>query len=58
VRLWHAVGLALAGRTDEAREAFAAASAVEPRSGESLRRFAEQGLLPGGEPVLRTLGLA
>jgi uncharacterized Ntn-hydrolase superfamily protein len=58
VLLWHAVGLALAGRTDAARAAFASASSVEPRAGESLRRFAEQGLLPGGEPVLRALGLA
>jgi hypothetical protein len=55
-RLWHAVGLALAGRADEARAAFAAAEAVEPRSGEHLRRFAEAGHLPGGEAQLRILG--
>jgi uncharacterized Ntn-hydrolase superfamily protein len=57
VVLWAAVGLALAGRTDEARAALAAATAVEPRSGEHLRRFAEAGHLPGGETTLRALGL-
>jgi hypothetical protein len=31
---------------------------VEPRSAEHLRRFAEAGHLPGGEAVLRTLGIA
>lgn len=55
---WSAVGLAMAGRIDEARAAVAAASAVEPRSGEHLRRFAEAGHLPGGEETLRRLGLA
>jgi uncharacterized Ntn-hydrolase superfamily protein len=57
VRLWSAVDLALAGRVEEARAAFAMASAVEPRSGEHLRRFAEAGHLPGGDAVLRALGL-
>jgi uncharacterized Ntn-hydrolase superfamily protein len=57
VRLWHAVGLALAGRGEAARAEFAAASAVEPRSGEHLRRFAEAGHLPGGDAALRVLGL-
>lgn len=57
VRLWGAVGLALAGRVDEARAAFALAAAVEPRSGEHLRRFAEAGHLPGGDAVLRALGI-
>jgi hypothetical protein len=51
------VARALAGRTDEGRAALAAASAVEPRSGEHLRRFAEQGHLPGGEATLRALGI-
>ena len=57
VVLWNAVGLALAGRADEARAAFALASAAEPRSGEHLRRFQEAGHLPGGEATLRTLGI-
>ena len=30
---------------------------VEPRAGEHLRRFAEQGHLPGGGAVLQALGL-
>jgi uncharacterized Ntn-hydrolase superfamily protein len=58
VRLWVAVDLALVGRVPEARASFAAARAVEPRSGEHLRRFAEAGHLPGGEALLRTLGIA
>ena len=57
VVLWSAVGLALAGRTDEARAALGAATAVEPRSAEHLRRFAEAGHLPGGNATLRTLGI-
>jgi hypothetical protein len=58
VRLWSAVDLALAGRLVEARAAYAAAAAVEPRSGEHLRRFAEAGHLPGGETVLLVNGIA
>ncbi len=57
VVLWSAVGLASAGRIDDARAALAAATAAEPRSGEHLRRFCEAGHLPGGEATLRTLGL-
>jgi uncharacterized Ntn-hydrolase superfamily protein len=57
VLLWSAVDLALAGRDAEARAAFAAASAVEPRSGEQLRRFAEAGHLSGGDAVPRVLGM-
>jgi len=57
VRLWSAVDLAIAGSDDAARAAFAAASAVEPRSGEHLRRFAEAGHLPGGDVVLRVPGI-
>jgi uncharacterized Ntn-hydrolase superfamily protein len=57
VILWGAVNLALAGRVDEAREALARASAVEPRSAEHLRRFAEAGQLHGGEATLRALGI-
>lgn len=57
VRLWAAVGLAVDGRVDEARVAFTAASSVEPRSAEHLRRFAEAGHLPGGEATLEALGL-
>ncbi len=57
VRLWGAVGLALSGRVEEARAAFASASAAEPRSGEHLRRFVEAGHLPGGDEVLRLLGI-
>ena len=56
VVLWSAVGLAVAGRGAEARDAFARAAAVEPRSGEHLRRFAEAGHLPGGDETLRRLG--
>jgi uncharacterized Ntn-hydrolase superfamily protein len=55
ILLWHAVGLALGGRVDEARAGLARATEVEPRAGEHLRRFAEQGHLPGGEAVLRAL---
>ena len=58
VILWSAVGLAGAGRLDEARAALEAATTVEPRSGEHLRRFCEAGHLPGGEATLRALGLA
>ncbi len=58
VVLWGAVGLAVEGRLDEARDALACATAVEPRSGEHLRRFCEAGHLPGGEATLRALGLA
>jgi uncharacterized Ntn-hydrolase superfamily protein len=57
ILLWAAVGLAQDGREAEARALFAQAAAAEPRSGEHLRRFAEAGHLPGGESVLRTLGL-
>jgi uncharacterized Ntn-hydrolase superfamily protein len=55
--LWSGVGLVLEGRVEEARAAFSRAAAVEPRSGEHLRRFAEAGHLPGGEAVLRALEL-
>ena len=57
VVLWSAVGLAMAGRTVEARAALASATAVESRSAEHLRRFAEAGHLPGGAEVLRVLGI-
>ena len=57
VRLWHAVGLALGGQEADARAAFRAAAAVEPRAAEHLRRFHEAGHLPGGEATLRALGL-
>jgi len=57
VILWSAVNLALAGRIDEARDALARATAVEPRAAEHLRRFAEGGQLPGGEATLRALGI-
>ena len=57
LRLWHGVGLALAGRIDDARADLAVATAVDPRAGEHLRRFAEAGQLPGGESTLRALGL-
>jgi uncharacterized Ntn-hydrolase superfamily protein len=55
--LWSAVGLAMAGRADEALSALAAALAAEPRSAEHLRRFAEAGHLPGGDQTLRSLGI-
>ncbi len=58
IRLWHAVGLVLGGRIDDARVELARATTVEPRSGEHLRRFAEQGHLPGGDATLGALGLA
>lgn len=57
VVLWSAVGLATAGRVEEARDALARAAAVEPRSVEHLRRFAEAGLLSGGDETMRTLGI-
>jgi uncharacterized Ntn-hydrolase superfamily protein len=56
VVLWSAVGLAAAGRVDEARAALAVALAAEPRSVEHLRRFHEAGHLPGGA-ALRALGI-
>ena len=56
--LWSAVGLVMEGRVAEARDALDRATAVEPRSGEHLRRFAEAGRLPGGDATLRALGLA
>lgn len=46
VTLWTAVFAAGAGRMDEARELFAQASRVEPRSAEHLRRFVAAGQLP------------
>ncbi len=58
ILLWHAVGLTLAGRIDEARAELARATAAEARAGEHLRRFAEHGHLPGGAAVLQALGLA
>jgi uncharacterized Ntn-hydrolase superfamily protein len=58
VRLWSAVWLAVAGRMDEARAAYDAAAAAEPRSAEILRRFAEAGHLPGGERALEILALS
>ncbi len=57
VVLWNAVGLAAAGRIEEARSALARATAAEPRAGEHLRRFLEGGQLPGGEATLRALGI-
>jgi uncharacterized Ntn-hydrolase superfamily protein len=57
VVLWGAVTLAVAGHVDEAREALARASAVEPRAAEHLRRFAEAGQLHGGDETLRALGI-
>jgi uncharacterized Ntn-hydrolase superfamily protein len=57
VELWSAVGLAMAGRVDDARAALAAASGAEPRSREHLRRFHEAGHLPGGEATLRALAI-
>ena len=57
ILLWHAVGLALAGRVDQARAELARATEAEPRAGEHLRRFAEQGHLPGGDAVLQAMGL-
>jgi uncharacterized Ntn-hydrolase superfamily protein len=57
VVLWSAVTLAATGHPEEAREALARASAVEPRSAEHLRRFAEGGQLHGGEATLRVLGI-
>jgi uncharacterized Ntn-hydrolase superfamily protein len=57
ILLWHAVGLALSGRVDEAHAELARATEAEPRAGEHLRRFAEQGHLPGGDAVLQALGL-
>ena len=58
VLLWSAVGLVIEGRVAEARAAYSRAAAVEPRSAEHLRRFAEAGHLPGGDAVLRALELA
>jgi hypothetical protein len=55
VRLWRAVWLAVDGRIGEARPELARAAAIEPRSVEHLRRFAEAGHLPGGDDVLRAL---
>jgi hypothetical protein len=55
VLLWHAVGLAGAGRMADGRAAFARAASAEPRAAEHLRRFAEAGHLPGGEDVLGIL---
>ena len=57
VLLWSAVGLVIEGRVAEARAAYSRAAAVEPRSAEHLRRFAEAGHLPGGDAIFRALEL-
>ncbi len=57
IALWHGVFLAAAGRVADAREALAAARAVEPRSAEHLRRFARTGHLHDAERVLDALGI-
>ena len=58
ILLWHAVGAGAGGTPGRgARRAGRGRTAVEPRAGEHLRRFAEQDHLPGGDAVLRALGL-
>jgi predicted TPR repeat methyltransferase len=46
ITLWTSVFIAGVGRIDDARELFAQASRVEPRSAEHLRRFVAAGQLP------------
>jgi uncharacterized Ntn-hydrolase superfamily protein len=57
IRLWHAVALVANGRLDEARAAYREAAAVEPRSGEHLRRYAMAGHLPHASEILAALGV-
>jgi len=57
VRLWQAVALLGNGRLDEARVAYREAAAVEPRSGEHLRRYAMAGHLPHAAEILGALGI-
>jgi uncharacterized Ntn-hydrolase superfamily protein len=58
IQLWEAVALVASGRIEEARASFAAAAAVEPRSGEHLRRFAVSGHLVDASRVLAALDIA
>jgi uncharacterized Ntn-hydrolase superfamily protein len=57
VQLWRAVALVANGRVDEARAAYREAAAVEPRSGEHLRRYAMAGHLPHAAEILGALGI-
>jgi uncharacterized Ntn-hydrolase superfamily protein len=57
IRLWQAVALVANGRIDEARTAYREAAAVEPRSGEHLRRYAIAGHLPHAAEILGALGV-
>ncbi len=55
ITTFHALALMGAGRAAEAHETFATAAAVEPRSGEHLRRFVEAGQLGGAEAAVAAL---
>jgi uncharacterized Ntn-hydrolase superfamily protein len=57
VRLWQAVALLGNGRVPEAQAAFREAAAVEPRSGEHLRRYAMAGHLPQADRILAAFGV-
>ena len=55
LRLWLAVVVFESGDEDRGRSLYRSALAVEPRSGEHLRRFAAAGQLPGMERLVTML---
>ncbi len=55
IRLWHAVAVFEAGDEARGRALYRSALAVEPRSGEHLRRFVAAGQLPGRERLVDAL---
>lgn len=55
IRLWHAVTTFDAGDESRGRKLYRSALAVEPRSGEHLRRFVAAGQLPGRERLVARL---
>jgi uncharacterized Ntn-hydrolase superfamily protein len=55
LRLWLAVAVFESGDEDRGRSLYRSALAVEPRSGEHLRRFAAAGQLPGMERLVAML---
>ncbi|MBF8290505.1 MAG: hypothetical protein HW391_1473 [Chloroflexi bacterium] len=55
IRLWQALAVFDAGDEERGRRLYRSALAVEPRSGEHLRRFVAAGQLPGREALVARL---
>jgi uncharacterized Ntn-hydrolase superfamily protein len=55
LRMWRAIVLALAGREQDAAEAFHLLGDAHPRFVEAARRMVPAGLLPRPEPVVRAM---